>query len=216
MEDAWEYLLSAAEFNSTLFELDLVDVTRQALQNKGEDLYTVIMQAYEHDELEAVTVMSEEFLDLLKDADRILATNERFLLGRWLEAAKAKAEDEEEEELLEMNARAQITTWGPSGEIVDYATKQWSGLFTDFFAKRWSVFFEEMLKAMRENRKVNSKKLQEKILYNVEIPFLFERKEYPVTTSGEDVRKVSRELFDKWANNFNAKKWKNRKEVVLV
>lgn len=217
LEDAWEFLLNTTATNSTLFDMDLVDVTRQALQNKGEDLYTVIMQAYSHNEMEAVAEMGKEFLDLLRDMDRILATHPRFLLGPWLEAAKALASDDEDErDLLEQNARAQITTWGPTGEITDYATKQWSGLFNDFFVKRWTVFFEEILKAMRNNRQVNKKKLAKKILYSVEIPFLFEQKSYPVEASGEDIKMVSRELFDKWANNFNRLGGNGSASVYLV
>lgn len=216
LEDAWEFLLNTTSTNSTLFVMDLVDVTRQALQNKGEDLYTVIMQAYTHNEIEAVEEMGKEFLDLLKDMDRILATHPRFLLGPWLEAAKALAADDEERDLLEQNARAQITTWGPTGEITDYATKQWSGMFNDFFVNRWTVFFEEMLKAMRHNRQVNKKKLARKILYSVEIPFLFEKKSYPVVASGEDPKIVARELYDKWANNFNRLEGNGSASVYLV
>jgi hypothetical protein len=32
--------------------------------------------------------------------------------------------------LYEYNARNQITLWGPLGEIVDYANKQWAGALT--------------------------------------------------------------------------------------
>lgn len=211
MEDVWELLLNSTA-TSDFFLMDLVDVTRQALQNKGEDLYTVIIQAYEHSELDAVEQMSERFLELLEDMDRILGTHPRFLLGPWLEAAKALAHGEEELDLFEQNARSQITTWGPTGEIIDYATKQWSGMFKDFFAKRWRVFFEEMLKAMRGGRRLNTRKVTKKILYTVEIPFLFEKTKYPVTASGEDVKALSKELFEKWANNFatyrnNASTW---------
>lgn len=182
--------------------MDLVDVTRQALQNRGEEIYTVIMQAYDHQEMEGVEAMADQFIDLLADMDRILATHRSFLLGRWLEAAKAVASDEEERELIEQNARAQITTWGPTGEIIDYATKQWSGMFNDFFAKRWTLFFGELTKAMRGKRKLNKRKVMQKILYGVEIPFLSERKVYPTEASGEDPKKVAQELYDKWANNF--------------
>lgn len=201
MEDVWELMLNSSG-GSYLFNMDLVDITRQALQNKGEDLYTVIMQAYEHGEVEAVEQMSERFLELLSDMDRILATHDRFLLGAWLESAKALATNEDELDLLEMNARAQISTWGPNGEIIDYATKQWSGMFNGYFVKRWTVFFEEMLKAMRKQKKMNSKRVSKRILYTVEIPFIYDKTEYPQQPSGEDPREVSKELFEKWANNF--------------
>ena len=60
------------------------------------------------------------FLDILKDLDRILATNKNFLLGPWLESAKAMATNSHERKLYEFNARNQITLWGPDGQILDY------------------------------------------------------------------------------------------------
>ena len=33
----------------------------------------------------------------------------------------------QEKLLYEYNARNQITLWGPDGQIVDYANKQWAG-----------------------------------------------------------------------------------------
>ena len=60
------------------------------------------------------------FLDILEDLDRILATNKNFLLGPWLESAKAMATDSQERKLYEFNARNQITLWGPDGQILDY------------------------------------------------------------------------------------------------
>ena len=60
------------------------------------------------------------FLDILEDLDRILATNKNFLLGPWLESAKALATNSQERKLYEFNARNQITLWGPDGQILDY------------------------------------------------------------------------------------------------
>ena len=60
------------------------------------------------------------FLDILQDLDRILATNKNFLLGPWLESAKALATNSRERKLYEFNARNQITLWGPDGQILDY------------------------------------------------------------------------------------------------
>ena len=64
------------------------------------------------------------FLDLLEDLDRILATNKNFLLGPWLESAKALATNQQERKLYEFNARNQITLWGPDGQILDYGGYQ--------------------------------------------------------------------------------------------
>ena len=46
----------------------------------------------------------------------------------------------QEKQLYEYNARNQITLWGPHGEIVDYANKQWAGMFISCkrLARVWS------------------------------------------------------------------------------
>ena len=61
------------------------------------------------------------FIDLLRDLEDVLSTNKYFLLGPWLESAKALAANDVEAKLYEFNARNQITLWGPEGEILDYA-----------------------------------------------------------------------------------------------
>ena len=38
----------------------------------------------------------------------------------------------QEKQMYEYNARNQITLWGPRGEIVDYANKQWAGMFISY------------------------------------------------------------------------------------
>ena len=38
----------------------------------------------------------------------------------------------------------QITLWGPNGEIMDYAAKQWSGLFSSYYTPR-SAFNADIL-----------------------------------------------------------------------
>ena len=41
--------------------------------------------------------------------------------------------------LYEFNARNQLTLWGPDGQIMDYAGKQWAGLVADYYIPRWQV-----------------------------------------------------------------------------
>ena len=58
------------------------------------------------------------FLDLLLDLDTVLVTDRHFLLGAWLEDAKALGTNEQEKKLYEYNARNQVTLWGPRGEVI--------------------------------------------------------------------------------------------------
>jgi alpha-N-acetylglucosaminidase len=98
------------------------------------------------------------YAQVLEDLDTLVATDEAFLLGPWIEMAKKFADVYAVEDctdtgydtitscskFYEWNARVQLTTWNPtpkdaaavpSGPI-DYAAKHWSGLVRDYYAER--------------------------------------------------------------------------------
>ena len=54
----------------------------------------------------------------------------------WLSAETVRCQDAA---LYEFNARNQLTLWGPDGQIMDYAGKQWAGLVADYYIPRWQV-----------------------------------------------------------------------------
>lgn len=62
--------------------------------------------------------------------EELLASDERFLLGNWLESAKSLASNIVDRYQYEWNARNQITLWGVNNlpDVIDYACKAWSGL----------------------------------------------------------------------------------------
>ena len=52
-------------------------------------------------------------MEILKDMEQLLASDSHFLLGNWIESAKAKASSPDDSDLYEWNARTQISVWGP-------------------------------------------------------------------------------------------------------
>lgn len=124
-------------------------------------------------------------MELFDDLETILASNDHFLLGTWLEDAKSLASDKPEVELYEYNARNQITLWGPRGEIRDYANKQWSGVVADYYKPRWRVWVDAYDHCLANNVTCNSTEIDLKIFNNVEQPFTYSKKDYPVTERGE-------------------------------
>lgn len=199
IDRVWSDLLSASEEvqSSVLFKHDLVDVTRQYLQNKIEELYPRLINAFRVNEKIEFFELSGQFIDVMLDMDRILATNSDFLLGRWLKQAKALASSESEAELFEINARNQITIWGPSGQIVDYAMKQWAGVVKDYCLPRWRLFFETCLTALNERKNFNSNKFRDRVFKDVEHPWTVANDEYTTEGSGHTIR-ISKELYGKW------------------
>ena len=170
-------LQAADDFKrSNNFEYDLVDVMRKVVSDRGRELL------YER--------KPEEFMAALDAQDRLLGTRSEYMVGSWIGQALDLAAEVGDPELLEWNARVQITTWGDRncadrGNLHDYAHKEWNGILKDFYRHRWEVFFADP-DAQHD-------------WYAVEEPWTLERKSYPREPL-EDPVSVAREV---WAQLFD-------------
>uniref|UniRef100_K7KKU0 Uncharacterized protein n=1 Tax=Glycine max TaxID=3847 RepID=K7KKU0_SOYBN len=73
----------------------------QVLAKYANELFFKVIEAYQLQDVDGMTLLSPRFLDL--------ACHDGFLLGPWLESAKQLAQNEEQERQFEWNARTQIT-----------------------------------------------------------------------------------------------------------
>ncbi|KOC65302.1 Alpha-N-acetylglucosaminidase, partial [Habropoda laboriosa] len=170
--------------DNTLYRHDVVDITRQALQLKADELYIDLMDAFNKKNITGFKSQAARLLELFDDLEAILASSKDFLLGRWLEMAKQLASTEAEMKLYEYNARNQITLWGPRGEIRDYGNKQWSGVVADYFKPRWTIFLDGLTTTLTNGTKLDINKINKSIFLKVEKPFTFSRKIYPTVETG--------------------------------
>ncbi|XP_060531766.1 alpha-N-acetylglucosaminidase [Cylas formicarius] len=197
--DAWHSFLSASDNlnHSSAYLHDLVDLTRQVLQVNGDIYYVKLIDAFQSKNFEDFRNTAIIFDGIFRDLEMILASDRAFLLGPWLESAKQCANSSEEEERLEYNARNQITLWGPNGEIMNYAIKQWSGIVADFLHPRWGLFVEAMNASLIDNEQFDEKNATLRMFQEVEEPFTFSRKKYPVDPAGSPVE-IARKIADKY------------------
>jgi hypothetical protein len=86
--------------------------------------------------------LGNQLLAVMDDYDLLLSSDTNFMLGRWLEWAKDWSEIPANKAQLEFNARNILTWWGPSGQINDYAKKEWGGLVRDYYKQRWAIFID--------------------------------------------------------------------------
>jgi alpha-N-acetylglucosaminidase len=203
--DAWTSLLAASDNlqNSPGYLHDLVDVTRQVLQVYGDQFYTGIVDSYTVGDVHSFDYYSVTFLDLLTDLERILATNEAFLLGRWVQSAKDAAADSNEEMQFEQNAKNQITLWGPRGEILDYATKQWSGVVSNFFYPRWKMFLDYANNTLLNGETFDQSYINNQMFTELEQPFTVDQTEFPTEPTGDTIQ-IARNIHDKWSPIFKS------------
>ena len=146
LEEAAKLLLEDYDLlkDSEGYLYDVANVLQQVLSNSAQEYQKKMTAAYNSRNLEAFEQNAAAFLEIIDCMETVTATSEYFLLGRWVEQAKAlgKNADDFTKELYEFNAKALVTTWGSynqaeSGGLKDYSNRQWSGLIGDFYKVRW-------------------------------------------------------------------------------
>ncbi|OJA21639.1 hypothetical protein AZE42_12988 [Rhizopogon vesiculosus] len=150
---ALQMLIQAGHESETLldipeFKYDLVDVTRQLLANRFIALYETLVAIFTSNSSSSAAIIAagQPLLQLLRDLDELLLTDDYFLLANWISAARSWSNGNASyAAFLENNARNQITLWGPTGEINDYASKQWGGLIGGYYVPRWEAFIDYLV-----------------------------------------------------------------------
>ncbi|KAM3860076.1 alpha-N-acetylglucosaminidase [Diretmus argenteus] len=196
---AWKLIMEAAPplASKETFRYDLVDVTRQVLQVLTSAFYLDIAEAFQNQKLpELLTAGGVLVYDLLPELNRLLSSDRNFLLGTWLEQAQSLGLDEKEAQLYDINARNQITLWGPSGEILDYASKEWGGLMEDYYAQRWALFVKTLVECLDSGRPYNQNAFNQAV-FQVERGFVYNGRKYPAKPQG-DTYEIAHRIFLKY------------------
>uniref|UniRef100_A0A8C5Q036 Alpha-N-acetylglucosaminidase n=1 Tax=Leptobrachium leishanense TaxID=445787 RepID=A0A8C5Q036_9ANUR len=198
VEAWWQmYNASFSLANSETFQYDLVDVTRESMQQLVTAYYIEIKSTYEKGSLEDLTRTGRILVyELLPELNALLSSQPHFLLGRWLEAANSMASTKEEAALLDMNARNQLTLWGPDGDILDYANKQLGGLVADYYKERWTLFLWNLIESLSTGVPFNEIKFNQ-VVFGVEEGFIFNEKVYSSSPTGDPVQ-IARNIFLKY------------------
>jgi alpha-N-acetylglucosaminidase len=196
---AWELFIQSAGtgIKTDGFTYDLVDITRQVLANYALPLQQQWVKAYRAGDKQAFAKSNREFLQLIADMDRLLATRKDFLLGPWLASARKWGTNPQEKALYEQNARDLITLWGDADSpLHEYANRQWSGLLNDFYKARWQQFFT-LLEQSLDKGTAPDLSAFEKNIKQWEWKWVNEQKAFPVVVSGNPVT-VSQEMYQKY------------------
>jgi len=135
---------------------DVIDVTKQWLSNRLIYYHAMLVNnGYKRKDLTVMKEYGSIILTLISDLDTLLATNHNYLLGRWINDARAWGNSIDAGNDLEWNARNQVTLWGPDGEIADYASKLWTGLISNYYLPRWQLFIESLTTAVQQGQDWN-------------------------------------------------------------
>ncbi|NEA49139.1 alpha-N-acetylglucosaminidase [Streptomyces sp. SID10815] len=177
---------------STAYRHDLVDVARQALANRSRQLLPQLRAAYDAGDRAAFKELATLWLTLMRLSDEVTGADPDFLLGPWIQAARTMGTNDAERAEFERCAKVLITVWGDrsvadTGNLHEYANREWQGLMGDFYLPRWQRWLDELqdaLAAGREPAPVD--------WFAVEEPWTRERKDYPLRPYGDAYRTASR------------------------
>ena len=179
------------------YKYDLITVLQQVLSNTAQDVHLEMVDAYKNKDLTEFKKKSAEFLKIADLMDKVLSSNKYYLLGRWIEQAKALAlnTDDFTKMLYEVNAKSLITTWGSynqceTGGLRDYSNRQWSGLVGDFYKCRWEHWITNRI------NELESKPYEEKTdWFSWEWRWVRNSKLYSCEPTNIDILELSRHII---------------------
>lgn len=135
--------LAPAYANEPLFVLDLTDATRHLATMKIDDLLQAAIAAYRRGDVAAGDKARAEIEALALSIDKLLGVQPE-TLATWIDDARAYGDTSADAAAYVANAKAQVTVWGGQGNLNDYASKAWQGLYRGFYLPRWSLFLDTL------------------------------------------------------------------------
>lgn len=177
--------LAPAYVDEPLFVLDLSDATRHLATLKIDDLLQAAVAAYRRGDVAAGDQARAEIEALALSIDKLLGVQPE-TLATWIDDARAYGDTPADAAAYVANAKAQVTVWGGEGNLNDYASKAWQGLYRGFYLPRWSMFLDALKAAgtgtFDEPAAVRASIAWERAWVNAEVAY---RREKPADPIGE-------------------------------
>lgn len=180
---------------------DVATVLQQVLSNSAQEYQKKMTAAYNAKDLDAFIENSTTFMEIIDNMEKVTSTNEYYLLGRWVEQAKALATNADDftKELYEFNAKSLVTTWGSYnqaeiGGLKDYSNRQWSGLIEDFYKVRWERWITARI------NELSGKDYESSInWFEWEWQWARSNKEFTTTPTNLDLNKIGTSILENYS-----------------
>jgi alpha-N-acetylglucosaminidase len=139
--------------DAPLYRYDLVDDTRHYLSLRIDLLLQQAVRAYQRKDFVAGDAARDKAMALVRGVDALLGGQQE-TLSSWTGQARAYAGGDAALQADYVgNARAQVSVWGGEGNLADYASKAWQGMYAGFYQQRWTRFFAAYRAAMQSGRR---------------------------------------------------------------
>ena len=132
---------------SETYLADRIDFVRQMQANRADAVYAQMVQAVNDLDKRGFSEAYSQFETMLLQQDSLLSSSPYFSHSTWLIQAQKMAMDDTEKTLNLLNAKTQISYWGPNNRetnLHDYAHKEWGGMLRTLYLSRWGLFAKAM------------------------------------------------------------------------
>lgn len=134
------------------YVFDLVNIGSEVIKLAWEPHRNAFTACYRKGDAEGMLRERETMREWYELWERLLACHSAFSLEKWLEQARGWGKTPQEKDYYEKCARLILTTWGGTGQLTDYANRQWCGMIGSYYRARWEMFWDEALASVREER----------------------------------------------------------------
>lgn len=143
--------LAGTPRDEPLFIHDVVELARHYATIRLDDMVKATVAAYRDGRMMEGDAGAAGIRQVALAIDALLGV-QRDTLASWLGAARNYGRTDAERAIYVRNARLQVTIWGGEGNLSDYASKAWAGMYRDYYLPRWTLF----LRALRAGTPVDA------------------------------------------------------------
>lgn len=134
-----------------LYLYDLVDLVGHYASLKLDDDLKQAITAYKAGDLAAGDRAVKRVEGLARGIDSLLG-NQQETLGSWIEQARAYGDTPAEKQRFAEEAKTIVTVWGGTGNLSDYASRAWQGLYAGYYLPRWQMLLAAARKAAADGK----------------------------------------------------------------
>jgi alpha-N-acetylglucosaminidase len=138
--------------DAPLYRYDLIEDARHYLSLQADRQLQAVVQAYAAGDFARGDALLARTTQLVQGLDALVGGQHETLADWTGQAATAAGDDAALRRVYVGNARAQVSLWGGDGNLADYASKAWQGMYAEFYLQRWTRF----LSAYRAARKAGT------------------------------------------------------------
>lgn len=195
---AWGELLKSGKSAAPEFRFDCVNWARQCLDNYFTELYAALRADFKEGKADAVAAKGARMLEIVRDVDALVGSDAYFLMGKWVEDARAWGKTAEEKDYYETDSRLLLTCWGQKGKhLTDYANRDWNGLIGTYYLPRWEKFIAGLNESLAGGEPFNPKAYLE-WCNDFEWDWAHSKNRMSSRPSGNP-RALSQKMYDKYA-----------------